>query len=603
MKLVIAEKPSVAKSYADVLGASQKGNGYFEGNGFVVSWALGHLAGFEEPTGNWKLDELPISFSGRIIPLEKSGKEQFDILQKLMNRSDVTSLVNGTDAGREGEAIFRYIYEAAGCKKPFERLWISSMTDEAIREGFDNLQDSKLYDNLYEAAKARDKADKIVGVNGTRLFTLLYKQGGFYKTPALSVGRVQTPTLSMIVDRENDIKNFVKKKFYKVHIMADIDGKVLEAISRNIDTETEANTLAAKCGNNTATVTEVTEELKGLAAPRLYDLTSLQRECNRLFGYTAQETLDGAQKLYEAKLCTYPRTDSQYITDDMEADVKSLVLLVKNEFSSLENIDPALEVAKCVNNKKVSDHHAIIPTKEFSMDRLKKLSDKEKNIIKLICMRLVSATQPKHTYKATKVVLSCENEEFRANGKVVVNNGFKDVEIAFKKFNDVDEDEDDKEDSKSLPVVNEGDIYHVKSKLTDHLTKPPKSYTEDTILSAMERAGTEDVTEDVERQGLGTTATRAAILENLIAKGYVVREKKKLLPTERGIKLISIVPDKLKSPKLTADMENTLSLVARGQASVSQFLAETEQYITDIINAIRLNDEEIICREDKDVKL
>lgn len=590
MKLVIAEKPSVAKSYAEILGASEKKNGYFQGNGYVVSWALGHLAGFEEPTGNWKLDELPLSFSGRIVPLDKGGKEQYEVLEKLMNRYDVDGLVNGTDAGREGEAIFRYIYEAAGCTKPVQRLWISSMTDEAIRTGFDNLQDSRLYDNLYEAAKARDKADSIVGMNGTRLFTILYKQGGFYKTPALSVGRVQTPTLAMIVARESEIKNFKKQKYFKVHIMADVDGKVLEAVSRNIDTEEEANSLAARCGNTTATVTEVTEETKGQAAPRLYDLTSLQRDCNRLFGYTAKETLDGVQNLYESKLCTYPRTDSQYITDDMESEVSELVQMVAKEYEYLKGIDLALEVAKCVNNKKVSDHHAIIPTNQFKLDKLNNQSEKEKNIMNLICLRLVSATQPKHTYKATKVILTCENEEFKANGKVVVVNGFKEVETAYKvyasnKGNKLDDSEEEKDDSKTLPVVTQGDNYHVKSKLTDHLTQPPKSFTEDTILLAMEKAGTEDMTDDVERQGLGTTATRAAILENLLAKGYIVREKKKLLPTERGIKLISIVPDKLKSPKLTADMENTLSLVAKGQASASQFLKEMEQYITDIINA------------------
>ncbi len=592
MKLVIAEKPSVAGSYASVLGADKKQDGYYEGNGYIVSWALGHLAGFETPTGTWSLEELPVSFSGVIVPLDKSGKEQFNRLKKLMFRSDVTSLVNGADAGREGEAIFRYIYEAAGCNKPFERLWISSMTDEAIREGFANLQDGQLYDNLYEAAKARDNADSIVGINATRLFSLLYKQGGFYKTPPLTVGRVQTPTLSMIVNRENEIKNFVKQKYFKVHIMAEVDGNMLEAVSRNIDTEAEANTLAANCGNSTATVTEVAEEMKGQAAPRLYDLTSLQRDCNRLYGYTAQETLDGVQALYEAKLCTYPRTDSQYLTDDMESDVKELIQMVSSEFEYLKGITLSLEVAKCVNNKKVSDHHAIIPTNQFRLDKLNGKSDKEKNIMNLICQRLISATQPKHTYKATKAILTCNNEEFKATGKVVVDNGFKEVEAVYKQYvknmgNALDDIEEDKENAKSLPAVSQGDVYQVKSKMTDHLTKPPKSYTEDTILLAMEKAGTEDMTEEVERQGLGTTATRAAILENLIAKGYIVREKKKLLPTERGIKLISVVPEKLKTPKLTADMENTLSLVAKGQASAKAFLHEMEQYITDIINTNR----------------
>ena len=588
MRLVIAEKPPVGRMYAKVLGADEKKNGYLQGNGYIVSWAVGHLCGMEEPKGTWNLSDLPLEFSDRIIPLEKSGKDQYEILAKLMARQDVDSLINGTDAGREGEAIFRYIYEAAGCKKPFQRLWISSLTDEAIREGFDNLQDSCVFDNLYEAAKARDKADKIVGLNSTRLFTLLYKQGGFYNTPVLAVGRVQTPTLAMIVDRENEIKDFVPKKYFKVHLLADVDGHKLEAVSRNIDTEDEAITIAGNCGNSMAMISEVNEETKGIAAPRLYDLTSLQRDCNRLFGYTAKETLDTVQSLYEARLCTYPRTDSQFITDDMESEVTDRVRSVASELNYMQGIELSLEVKKCVNNKKVSDHHAIIPTDQFTADQSAKLKGKEKDVMDLICLRLITATQKKHTYKATKVVLTCENEEFKATGKVVIDNGFKDVETAYKAYTSKSGktlDETEKDDVKTLPEVHQGESYHVSSRMTDHLTKPPKSFTEDSILLAMQKAGMDDVTEDVEREGLGTTATRAGILENLIEKGYLVRENKKLLPTDRGVKLISIVPERLKSPKLTADMENSLAQVATGKVSSGQILNEMQQYITDIINA------------------
>ena len=585
MKLVIAEKPSVGRSIASVLGASNKKNGYIEGNGYVVTWGFGHLAGFEEDKSKWDMDKLPVEPSDNFV-ISKDGAEQFEILKKLMERSDVQSLVCATDAGREGEAIFRYIYYAAGCKKPFERLWISSMTDSAVKEGFENLQDGRNFDNLYEAVVARDKADTIIGLSGTRLFSLLYKQGGLYGTPALRLGRVQTPTLSMIVKRERDIQAFVKEKYYKIHAIADIDGRELDTVSANIKDEQQASDVAEQIDGKMAEIRSVTEEEKTSAAPRLYDLTSLQRDCNKLFGYTAKETLDTVQTLYESKLCTYPRTDSQYLTDDMEASVKALIDIVADNVDFLSSIDRDYEISKCINNKKVSDHHAIIPTEDIAGTDFSKLSEKENNVLSLICTRLLSATSRRYGYKATTVVLTCSEMEFKANGRVVTDYGFKAVEDAYKKCHSVEKEDEaeKKENDKELPTVHEGDTFLVQGRKSEHFTQPPKHYTEASILTAMENAGAEEVTEEVERKGLGTTATRAAVIENLITTGYVERKKKQLLPTKRAYTFIDIVPEKLKSPGMTAEMENTLSLVARGQANATAWLEEIRNLMTGIVN-------------------
>lgn len=580
MKLVIAEKPAVGRSIASVIGASERKNGYIEGNGYVVTWCVGHMAKLEEDTEKWEMDKLPIIPSGKIV-IKEETKEQFQVVKKLMERSDITSLVCATDAGREGEAIFRYVYLAANCNKPFERLWISSMTDEAIAEGFENLQDGRNFDNLYQAAVARDKADSLVGLSGTRLFSLLYKQFN----PPLSVGRVQTPTLSMVVKREQGIKNFVKEKYFKVHIVADVDGKQLEAVSDKITSSEEAQSLAANCNNSLAKVMSVEKENKKTAAPPLYDLTSLQRDCNRMFGYTAKETLDTVQELYESKLCTYPRTDSKFLSDDMEAEAENVIKAVFGSAPFVPSVMFNPAIGKVLNSKKVTDHHAIIPTNEIEDLDWNSLSEKKFNVLGLISTRLLAATALPYTYLSTKVLLECGGTTFKAIGKVEGDEGYKVFEKAFKNQRAVQKDEEaeGKEDEKEQPDVTEGEQLTVQSQISEHFTLPPKHYTEDTLLAAMETAGSDEVTEDIERKGLGTTATRATIIENLIQKGYCVRNKKQILPTERAEQLMLVVPEELKSPTMTAEMENTLALVSRGQASADTFLNDMISYITDIV--------------------
>ena len=589
MKLVIAEKPSVARSIANVIGAYNEQDGYLEGNGYYVTWCFGHIAGFEMPDSKWTLEGLPLIFSTTIRPLPDTIAH-FKKIKGLMERSDVTSLVEATDAGREGEAIFRYTYKAAGCTKPFERLWISSMTDDAIADGFKNLRPGNEYNNLFNAAMARDFADKIIGLNGTRLFSLVYKQ---FKPP-LSVGRVQTPTLAMICQRENEIENFVSTKYYKCHLIKEIDGKKLDAITKNIDNINEADAIVTRCNGKNATVTDVKVETKTKSAPKLYDLTTLQRECNRMFGYSAQTTLDTVQSLYEKKLCTYPRTDSSYLTDDMKESVRELITLVRYNVEFLEDVEPDYEIDKCINNKKVTDHHAIIPTDQITSLDWNILTDVQNNVLSLICTRLLSATARKMTYETTTIKLLCEDVEFKATGNIIIDGGFKIIEDLFKKNKKIQEKkekkrtkdgkEEESEDEKELPRVAKGEILqNCECKKSEHNTKPPAHYTEDSILLAMERAGTEDYEEEVERMGLGTTATRAQILENLIQKDYLRREKKKLLPTQRAFKLMDSIPDVLKSPKITSDMENILAEVAKGQTKGSVFLDKINTMMNNII--------------------
>ncbi|MCM1233920.1 MAG: DNA topoisomerase 3 [Ruminococcus flavefaciens] len=580
MKLVIAEKPSVGKSIASVIGAVNKKDGYMEGNGYVVSWCIGHMAKLEEDTEKWELEKLPIIPSDKIV-VKKETEEQFIIVKRLMERSDITSLVCATDAGREGEAIFRYVYCAANCMKPFERLWISSMTDEAISEGFANLQDGHNFDNLYQAAVARDKADSLVGISGTRLFSLKYGQ---YKPP-LSVGRVQTPTLSMIVKREQDIRNFVKEKYFKVHIMAIIGGKPLEAVSEKISSLEEAQALVTSCDNALATVTSVEKENKSKSTPQLYDLTTLQRECSRMFGYTAQETLDIVQELYESKLCTYPRTDSKYLSDDMESAAKDVAEAIFESAPFVPSVIFNPQVSKVLNSKKVTDHHAIIPTGEVRSLDWSSLSEKKFNVLGLIATRMLAAMAMPYQYQSTKILLDCAGKTFKAVGNVETEEGYRGFERAFKKIRltQKDDETEEQDEEKELPDVAENAQLNVQSQLSEHFTQPPKHYTEDTLLAAMETAGAEEVTEDIERKGLGTTATRAAIIENLIQKGYCERKKKQLLSTDRAEKLMFIIPEELKSPSMTAEMENTLSLVAKGQASAKKFLDDMVRYMKNIV--------------------
>lgn len=580
MELVIAEKPSVAQSIAAVLGATQRKDGYLEGNDYLVSWCVGHLVelaqpeSYEEALKKWSYESLPIIPQEWQHEVKSDTKAQYQILKKLMHDDRVDAVVCATDAGREGELIFRLTYNMAGCRKPMKRLWISSMEESAIRDGFHNLRPGSDYDNLYHSALCRQEADWLVGINGTRLFTVLY--GG----KALKVGRVQTPTLAMLVDRESKIMNFKKEAYYMAHIM----GNGLDAVSEHISDKTEADRIAETCENGQALVTSVVKEEKWVAPPKLYDLTTLQRDANRLFGFTAKQTLEYTQSLYEKKLVTYPRTDSQYLSDDMEGTAKNVIEAIFNSLLFEQNIMFNPDIKRILNSKKVTDHHAIIPTMEIIKQDLKAIPESEMKILSLCANRLLCATGEKHIYNSTKAVITCNNTVFKVSGKEVWKNGWKEFEDFFKNSYKTAEDKSDAEEEKKLPELREGMMIAVEqTKVSEHFTQPPKHYTEDSLLSAMERAGVEDMGDEVERKGLGTPATRADIIEKLVKDGFVKREKKQMIPTEDGMKLITILPDVVKSPKLTADWENELTLVSKGEVAAEQFMSGIEAMVTDLV--------------------
>ena len=580
MELVIAEKPSVAQSIAAVLGATQRKDGYLEGNEYLVSWCVGHLVelaqpeSYEEAWKKWSYESLPIIPQEWQHEVKSDTKAQYQILKKLMHDDRVDAVVCATDAGREGELIFRLTYNMAGCRKPMKRLWISSMEESAIRDGFHNLRPGSDYDNLYHSALCRQEADWLVGINGTRLFTVLY--GG----KALKVGRVQTPTLAMLVDRESKIMNFKKEAYYMAHIM----GNGLDAVSEHISDKTEADRIAETCENGQALVTSVVKEEKWVAPPKLYDLTTLQRDANRLFGFTAKQTLEYTQSLYEKKLVTYPRTDSQYLSDDMEGTAKNVIEAIFNSLLFEQNIMFNPDIKRILNSKKVTDHHAIIPTMEIIKQDLKAIPESEMKILSLCANRLLCATGEKHIYNSTKAVITCNNTVFKVSGKEVWKNGWKEFEDFFKNSYKTAEDKSDAEEEKKLPELREGMMIAVEqTKVSEHFTQPPKHYTEDSLLSAMERAGVEDMGDEVERKGLGTPATRADIIEKLVKDGFVKREKKQMIPTEDGMKLITILPDVVKSPKLTADWENELTLVSKGEVAAEQFMSGIEAMVTDLV--------------------
>ena len=580
MELVIAEKPSVAQSIAAVLGATQRKDGYLEGNEYLVSWCVGHLVelaqpeSYEEAWKKWSYESLPIIPQEWQHEVKSDTKAQYQILKKLMHDDRVDAVVCATDAGREGELIFRLTYNMAGCRKPMKRLWISSMEESAIRDGFHNLRPGSDYDNLYHSALCRQEADWLVGINGTRLFTVLY--GG----KALKVGRVQTPTLAMLVDRESKIMNFKKEAYYMAHIM----GNGLDAVSEHISDKTEADRIAETCENGQALVTSVVKEEKWVAPPKLYDLTTLQRDANRLFGFTAKQTLEYTQSLYEKKLVTYPRTDSQYLSDDMEGTAKNVIEAIFNSLLFEQNIMFNPDIKRILNSKKVTDHHAIIPTMEIIKQDLKVIPESEMKILSLCANRLLCATGEKHIYNSTKAVITCNNTVFKVSGKEVWKNGWKEFENFFKNSYKTAEDKSDAEEEKKLPELREGMMIAVEqTKVSEHFTQPPKHYTEDSLLSAMERAGVEDMGDEVERKGLGTPATRADIIEKLVKDGFVKREKKQMIPTEDGMKLITILPDVVKSPKLTADWENELTLVSKGEVAAEQFMSGIEAMVTDLV--------------------
>ena len=578
MILVIAEKPSVGAAIGKVLGASSRRDGYLEGNNYIVSWCVGHLVGladassYDERFAKWRYSDLPIVPDEWLFEVPKDKQKQFKVLCDLMRDKRVTELVCATDAGREGELIFRLVYKKAGCTKPFKRLWISSLEDSAIREGFAHLRDSGDYDRLYEAALARSKADWIVGINGTRLFSTLYHK-------KLVVGRVQTPTLAMLVEREGKITTFHKEKYFNVHISKDS----LTADMEKVKTEDEAKAIAAACNKKQAVVSSLKKETKTVNPPRLYDLTTLQREANRYYGFTAQHTLDLVQSLYEKKLLTYPRTDSQFITEDMESTARQVIGIVSRKVPLFEGIIHEPDIGQITNNAKVTDHHAIIPTVQFEKQDLAELPESEQKIIRLIAMRLLSATGEKHIYDETSVTLTCEGYEFKAKGKTVVQDGWKSVERCFKetlKSKEKDEPE------RSLPSLNEKDILSsVDSSVTEHYTSPPKPYTEDSLLSAMETAGNAEFDDDTEKKGLGTPATRAGIIEKLVKGGFVERKGKSLVPTKDGNNLVCVLPEQITSPSMTAEWENTLMQIERGNADADKFLSGIVGMTSELVKA------------------
>jgi DNA topoisomerase-3 len=579
MQLVIAEKPSVAKSIADVLGALDRQDGYFEGGGYLVSWCVGHLIELAEPESygdqwkKWTFESLPVNPEHWQYEIKEDTKEQYDVLYGLLHDSRVDEVVCATDAGREGELIFRLVYEQAGCSKPMKRLWISSMEESAIREGFENLKPGSDYEHLYHSALCRQEADWLVGINGTRLFTVLY--GG----KVLKVGRVQTPTLAMLVERESKIMNFKKEQYFMAHILC---GGV-DAATERIDSKTEAEQIAGACRNGQALVTSVVKEEKTVASPKLYDLTTLQRDANRLFGFTAKQTLEYTQSLYEKKLCTYPRTDSQYLSDDMGQTAGNVIKAIFSSILFEENMMFNPDIKRVLNSKKVTDHHAIIPTMEIAKADLAALPETERKILSLVANRLLCATGEKHLYETVKAELTCGGYTFATSGKSVLKNGWKDFEDTFKRSFKTMEDKE--QEDKKLPELSKGQTFNgVQTKISEHYTTPPKHFTEDSLLSAMERAGSEDMGDDVERKGLGTPATRADIIEKLVKDGFVKREKKQMIPTENGIKLITVLPDVVKSPKLTADWENALTLVAKGEMEREDFMADIETMVSDLIH-------------------
>ena len=581
--LIIAEKPSVAATIAAALGAKEKKDGYIAGNGCLVSWCVGHLvqlaeaAAYGEQYKKWSYDSLPIlPQEWQYVVASDKGK-QFKILKDLMHRADVSEVVNACDAGREGELIFRFVYDVAGCKKPMRRLWISSMEESAIKAGFASLKDGKEYAPLYSSALCRAKADWIIGINMTRLFSCLYGK-------TLNVGRVQTPTLKMLVDRDAAITTFKKEKYY--HVRLSLSG--VEAASAKIHAADEAGNLKAACEAAQAVCTSVTREKKTVAPPKLFDLTSLQREANRIYGYTAKQTLDLAQALYEKKLLTYPRTDSSYLTDDMGGTAAQIAALLAGKLPFMQGADFTPEISRLLDSKKVSDHHAIIPTMELAKADLAALPESERNILTLAGARLLMACAAPHFIETVTAVFSCAGQEFTAKGKTVLAEGWKGLERRFmatlKKEADT---EDDEENALSLdvPPFAEGQTFdNPQAAVTEHFTTPPKPHNEASLLSAMERAGNEETDPDAERRGLGTPATRAAIIEKLVKGGFVERKGKQLIPTKSGIELICVLPEVLTSPQLTADWENNLTQIAKGNADPDSFMTGIETMTRELVS-------------------
>ena len=564
-------------SYAKVLGATNRKDGYLEGNGYLVSWCVGHLVELAPPNVydakyvKWSIADLPILPQKWQYLVSASTKKQFGILQKLMHRPDVDSIVNSCDSGREGELIFRLVYQQAGCKKPFSRLWLSSMEENAIREGFAHLKPSTEYDALYNAALCRERADWMVGINASRLFSCLYNQ-------PLAVGRVMTPVLAMTVVREAAIAAFTPEKFYTVSL-AFADGGT--ASSKRFSQKADAETLLANCRKEVSTVVQKVERKeKTEKPPQLYDLTTLQRDANRLLGFTAQQTLDYAQSLYEKRLITYPRTDSRFLTEDMAASLPGLVTDTGRAFAVEEPIP--IHVQQVINGSKVTDHHALLPTKSMANADLAAFPAGERNVLRLIAARLLCAVVEPHRYAETTLTTECAGEEFTAKGKEVLEEGWKAVER--KVLADI---LNRKQELTALPNAAENECGILNAELKEGQTSPPKHFTEDTLLHAMETASADSMPEGVERQGIGTPATRAATIEKLVQKGFLERKGNKktkvLLPTDKGKALITVMPEEIQSADMTADWEAKLLQIERGEMEPSEFMTEINTMITELV--------------------
>ena len=567
-QLILAEKPSAAKSIASALNANERKGGFFMGGGYIVSYCAGHMLEMASPEAygeqyaKWRYADLPIIPKEWLHIPSDSKSKQLELLKDLMNRPDVDQIINACDAGREGENIFRQVYEYANCEKKTQRLWVSSMEESAIKAAFDNLKDGSEYDSLYAAASCRERADWCVGINATRAFSCLYSGD------TLNVGRVQSPTLAMLVRREADIATFVKEPFYTPII--DCGG--FAASGERLKDLQAAEAIRTACDGKEAIVQSVERQTKAAAPPKLFDLTTLQREANRLFGFTAQETLDYAQSLYEKALLSYPRTDSKYLTADMHDTADAVIAWIQKDMDYKDGADFAPDVERLIDDGKVSDHHAIILTPAVMRADLSALPSGELLLLNLVACRLLCAAAPVHTYEAVNAAIGCAGYSFVAKGKTVVNEGWKEIDRIYRDSLKTKPEPEDSEDAASLPELSKGQVFiAVSATVKEGVTVPPKHYTEDTLLSAMDTAGA-DMPDDAQRRGLGTPATRAAIIEKIINSGFVRRQNKNLIPTEKGTNLIAVLPDELTSAKLTADWEHKLKQVERGELSGDDFM-------------------------------
>ena len=601
-KLVIAEKPSVAQAIAKVIGADKKEDGYLEGNGYIVSWCVGHLIelappeAYDEKYEKWRYSDLPILPSEWNYQIAEATRKQFGILKNLMEREDVTGLVEATDAGREGELIFRLVYHQAKCKKPFERLWISSMEDQAISDGFSNLKNGKEYDDLYRAALCRERADWIVGMNATRLFSTLYGQ-------TLNVGRVMTPTLAMIVQREVEIDGFKPEPIYRLSISCGGIIALSDRFEKKQDAENALNMLKEQ---KTAQVTKIDSTDKQEKAPQLYSLTALQRDANRFLGFTAQQTLDYTQNLYEKKLVTYPRTDSRFLTEDMEEMISGIADKMAEKFGYTKNLP--IHPKQVINNSKVSDHHAIIPTANVADAKFRELPAGEQKVLSLITARLLSALGDPAVRNEVDVEFTCAGTAFKAKAKNIREKGWRNIQDwIMGSSTDSTDSENENEDKKGnaemlacIAALTSGKSYPVQNpKMEEGKTTPKKHFTEDSLLSAMERAGAEEMPDEVERKGIGTSATRAATIEKLVRIGFVERKGNKktkyLLPTHKGVALITVMPEQIQSPSMTAEWEQKLLDVEKGNFHDTEFMDEIEEMITGLVRTYKvIEDAEVL---------